>query len=90
MEQEPRLSRTRRGWLSHGRHGVGGALGQALAGAGGTQVEISVTVPNDLRGRSHPARLTVSSLALGKGTLYGTDSGRTGERLTVRFRLPPA
>jgi hypothetical protein len=57
------------------------------APGGGTRVEVSVTVPNGLLGQRHPARLTVSSGALGTGHVYGTDTGLTGERLTVRFRL---
>ena len=59
----------------------------APAPGGGTQVEVSVTVPDGLLGQRHPARLKVSTGALGTGHVYGTDTGLTGERLKVRFRL---
>jgi hypothetical protein len=99
MYQEPRQSRTRREWWRYGKVGSAAALAVALLGllsarysavpapGGGTQVEVSVTVPNGLLGQRHPARLKVSSGALGTGHVYGTDTGLTGERLTVRFRL---
>ena len=57
------------------------------APGGGTQVDVSVTVPNGLLGQRHPARLKVSSGALGSGHVYGTDTGLTGEQLVVRFHL---
>ena len=48
---------------------------------------MNVTVPNGLLGARYPARLKVSSGALGTGTVYGTDTGPTGETLTVQFHL---
>jgi hypothetical protein len=57
------------------------------AQGGGTQVTVNVRVPNGLLGARYPARLKVSSGALGTGTVYGTDTGLTGETLTVQFHL---
>jgi hypothetical protein len=57
------------------------------AQGGGTQVTVNVVVPNGLLGARHDARLKVSSGALGTGTVYGTDTGLTGEALTVQFHL---
>ena len=57
------------------------------APGGGTQVTVTVTVPNGLLGARYPARLKVSSGALGTGTVYGTDTGLTGEALTVQLHL---
>jgi hypothetical protein len=57
------------------------------AQGGGTQVAVNVTVPNGLLGTRYPARLKVSTGALGTGTVYGTDTGLTGETLTVQFHL---
>jgi hypothetical protein len=57
------------------------------AQGGGTQVTVNVLVPNGLLGTRYPARLTVSSQAMGTGTVYGRDTGLTGEALTVQFHL---
>jgi hypothetical protein len=55
---------------------------------GGTQVTLSVTVPNGLGGASFPTRVQVSSEVWGTGTIYGTASGTSGAPMTVRFFLP--
>jgi hypothetical protein len=57
------------------------------AQGGGTQVTVNVVVPNGLLGARHDARLKVSTGALGTGTVFGTDTGLTGETLTVQFHL---
>jgi hypothetical protein len=55
--------------------------------AGGTEVHLSVTIPNDLLAKGFPTRSVVSTGPLGTGTIYATASGVSGKPMLLTFTL---
>ena len=55
-----------------------------------TLVTVSVTVPNDLLGRTFATRSIVSSGPLGLLKVYATTTGTSGSPMTMQFKLDVA
>jgi hypothetical protein len=56
-------------------------------GAGGTDVEIEVTVPDDALATGFSTRTMASTLPWGTGTVLATETGKSGQAMKLRFRL---
>ena len=66
------------------------ALGQVAPccrRANGTQVTLTVLVPNSLSGGPFATRSVASTGPLRTGTLYASTTGTSGEPMTLRFKL---
>ena len=55
--------------------------------AGGTEVHLSVTVPNDLFAKGFPTRSVVSTGPLGTGTIHAAAYGVSGQPMLLTFTL---
>jgi hypothetical protein len=61
---------------------------QSVQAGSATNVHLDVTVPDDLLGSHYPVTTEVWSGPARTGVLYASQSGWSGNGLTLQFKLP--